>query len=68
MTGYHGRIGVYEIMEMNPSLRTLLLRRAPAEEVREMALSMGMRSMRRAALDKVAAGITSLDEIARVVL
>jgi type IV pilus assembly protein PilB len=68
MTGYHGRIGVYEIMEMNPALRTLLLRRAPAEEVREMALSMGMRSMRRAALDKVAAGITSLDEIARVVL
>jgi type IV pilus assembly protein PilB len=68
MTGYHGRIGVFEIMEMNPTLRTLLLESASAEQVRDTALRMGMRPMRRDALDKVAAGLTSLEEIARVVL
>ncbi|HEY5540902.1 MAG TPA: ATPase, T2SS/T4P/T4SS family [Coriobacteriia bacterium] len=68
MTGYRGRIGVFEIMEMDPQLRTLLLAHTPAEQVREMALQHGMRSLRHDALDKVAAGITSLEEIARVVL
>lgn len=67
-TGYRGRIGVFEIMEMNAPLRTLLLGRAPAEEVRHMAIRMGMRTLRRDALDKVAAGITSMEEIARVVI
>jgi type IV pilus assembly protein PilB len=67
-TGYHGRIGVFEIMEMNAPLRTLLLARAPAEEVRHMAIRTGMRTLRRDALDKVAAGITSIEELARVVI
>lgn len=67
-TGYHGRIGVFEIMEMNAPLRTLLLGRAPAEEVRHMAIRGGMRTLRRDALDKVAAGTTSMEELARVVI
>ena len=68
MTGFRGRIGVFEIMEMDSHLRQLLLSNAPAEELRRVAIEQGMRTLRRDALDKVAAGVTSLEEIARVVL
>lgn len=66
-TGYSGRVGVFEVMEMTSGMRKLLLANAPAEELRELALREGMTSLRRDALDKVAAGITSLEEVARVV-
>ena len=67
MTGYKGRIAVFEFMEMNDALRALLLRRASAEEMRVVALQSGMRSLRDDALDKVAAGVTSIEEMVRVV-
>jgi type IV pilus assembly protein PilB len=65
-TGYRGRIGVFEIMEMDDGLTHLLLMNASAQDLREFALSQGMRSLRRDALDKVAAGVTSLEEVGRV--
>ncbi len=67
-TGYAGRIGLFEIMEMNDDLRALFLKRASSEDLRKTALATGMKSLRRDALDKVAAGVTSLEEIARVVI
>ena len=67
MTGYKGRIGAFEMMEMNDVLRELLLKNAPAEELRKVALRTGMRSLRDDALDKIAAGLTSVEEVARVV-
>ncbi|MGB4592780.1 MAG: ATPase, T2SS/T4P/T4SS family [Coriobacteriia bacterium] len=66
-TGYRGRIGLFEIMEMNDDLTRLFLREAPSEQLREVALASGMRTLRRDALDKVASGITSLEEIDRVI-
>lgn len=67
-TGYEGRIGVFEVMEMDDDLVRLYLRDAPSEELRELAISKGMTTLRRDALDKVAAGITSLEELDRVVV
>jgi len=67
-TGYRGRIGLFEIMEMDDELERLFLRQAPSEQLRTAALGAGMVSLRRDALDKVAAGITSLEEVNRVVV
>jgi type II secretory ATPase GspE/PulE/Tfp pilus assembly ATPase PilB-like protein len=53
---------------MDEELERLFLREAPSEQLREAALNAGMISLRRDALDKVAKGITSLDEINRVVV
>lgn len=67
-TGFRGRIGVFEIMPMDDELERLFLTEAPSEALRVAALAAGMKTLRADALDKVAAGLTSLDEIARVVL
>ncbi|MDO8847948.1 MAG: ATPase, T2SS/T4P/T4SS family [Coriobacteriia bacterium] len=67
-TGFHGRIGVFEIMPMDSELERLFLAEAPSEALRSAALVAGMKTLRTDALEKVASGITSLDEIARVVL
>lgn len=67
-TGYRGRIGLFEVMEMNDELERLFLRQAPSEQLREAAIASGMVTLRRDALDKVASGITSLEEINRVVI
>ena len=65
-TGYRGRLGVYEVLEMNEELARLRLECAPAEKLREAAIRSGMRSLRRDGLDKVALGTTSIAEILRV--
>ena len=67
-SGYRGRIAVFEIFEMDEEMVQLFLKHAPAEELRRLALDHGMISLRRDALAKVAAGITSLEEIDRVVV
>jgi type II secretory ATPase GspE/PulE/Tfp pilus assembly ATPase PilB-like protein len=67
-SGYRGRIGLFEVMPMNDELTLAFLEHAPAEKLREIALATGMIPMRRDALDKVAEGITSLEEIDRVVI
>lgn len=67
-TGYRGRIGVFEVMNFDGTLSESYLRNAPAEEMRKLAIEQGMKTLRRDALDKVASGVTSLEEIDRVVI
>lgn len=67
-TGFQGRCGVFEIMEMDDEMTRLFLKNAPAEELRALAIAKGMVTLRRDALDKVAAGITSLAEVDRTVV
>ena len=67
-TGYVGRTAVFEIMEMDEDLTRLFLKNAPADQLRTLAVTKGMRSLRHDALDKVAAGVTSLDEVDRTVM
>lgn len=68
MTGYRGRLGVFEIMEFDDHLQSLFLRNAASYELHEAAIAGGMRTLRRDALDKVKAGLTSLEEVDRVVI
>jgi len=66
-TGYRGRIAIYEVMLMSRELRELALARRSADELREVAVSQGMRRMRDDGLEKVRRGITALPEVLRVI-
>ena len=65
-TGYHGRIAVYELMRMTDEIRRLVMQNADATAVREVAVRQGMRTMIHDAQAKVAAGMTTEEEIRRV--
>ncbi len=64
--GYKGRIGVYEIMEMTPSMKTLISRGGNADEIKEMALKQGMHTLRMSASEYVLDGTTSFNEMMKV--
>jgi type II secretory ATPase GspE/PulE/Tfp pilus assembly ATPase PilB-like protein len=66
-SGYKGRTGLFEVMLMDDDIRRLFLHEAPADQIREAAIANGMRTLRRDGLEKVAAGLTSLSELGRVV-
>ncbi len=63
--GYRGRVGLYEVMEINDELRELILVGASALELKKKALELGMITLRRSGLIKVAAGLTTLEEVLR---
>jgi type IV pilus assembly protein PilB len=65
-SGYRGRVGLYEVMTMTPEIQSLALERAPAEAIRDLAVSQGMSRLRDDGLEKVRQGRTSMPEIARV--
>ena len=67
-SGYRGRIGVFEIMEMDDEVTRLFLGKASADELRRAAENSGMVPLRRDALCRAADGVTSLAEIDRVVI
>ena len=64
-TGYKGRAGLYEVMEINDELRELILVGASAIELKKKALDNGMITLRRSGLTKIAAGQTTLEEVLR---
>jgi type IV pilus assembly protein PilB len=65
-SGYKGRVGVYEVMEMSEELSALTVERASADEIRNVAVQQGMRPLRLDGFEKVKNGVTSISEIARV--
>ena len=67
MTGYSGRVGVYEILVNSPEIRRMIKPLTEIPKLREQAFREGMRPLRISGALKVAQGITSLDEISRVV-
>jgi type IV pilus assembly protein PilB len=67
-TGMKGRVAIYEVMPISHELRDLILRNAPTAEIREVAQSQGMKSLRQNALQKVLDGVTTVDEVLRVTL
>ncbi|MBI5732296.1 MAG: type II/IV secretion system protein [Candidatus Magasanikbacteria bacterium] len=66
-SGYKGRIGIYEVLEMDDAVRAAVLRKADASEIREIAVKNGMTTMIKDGLEKVMAGITTIEEILRVI-
>jgi type II secretory ATPase GspE/PulE/Tfp pilus assembly ATPase PilB-like protein len=65
-TGYNGRTGVYELLTMTEQLRTLVVNRAPLDDLRAAARREGMTGLFEDGKRKVDAGITSMDEVLRV--
>ncbi len=65
-SGYKGRNGLYEVMNVTEEIRTLTIERRSADEIMKAAQSAGMRPLRQDGFDKVKAGVTSIAEVARV--
>ena len=65
-TGYRGRAGVYELLTLNNAFRNKILGNPSLDELRKLAVAQGMQPLRAAAMDKVVAGLTSIEEVLRV--
>jgi type IV pilus assembly protein PilB len=64
--GYHGQVGVYEVLTINPNLRSLIAQGADPERLREAVFSQGMKTLINDSLDRVLAGETTLEEFFRI--
>jgi len=64
-TGYKGRIGLYEVMEVSDDLRELILVGASGLELRRKAIEEGMLTLRQSGLEKIRAGMTTVEEVVR---
>jgi type IV pilus assembly protein PilB len=67
-TGYKGRVGVYQLLTMTEAIAQLAVKHAAREDIERAAMEAGMRSMWDDGLSKVAAGLTSVEELARVLV
>ena len=65
-TGMKGRVAIYEVMPISEKIREMILRNAPTADIRDMALSQGMKTLRQNALQKVLEGVTTVEEVLRV--
>ena len=65
-TGYKGRVALYEVLEMDDDMRDLVLQGASTAELKEQAIRSGMDTIRRAGLNKLIEGVTTVDEVLRV--
>ena len=66
-TGYRGRIGIYEVMRVNDKLRRLIASRAVEDQIREAAIASGMITLGEDGLAKVKSGVTTPEELLRVI-
>lgn len=66
-TGYRGRLGVYEMMRVNEELAEMIVRRAPLSEIKEAARANGMHTMQEDGFRKCRDGLTTIEEVMRVV-
>ena len=65
-TGFHGRVGLYEVMPVTDEIRSLILTRGGVADIAATAVATGMSSMRLDGIEKVRAGLTTLIEVGRV--
>lgn len=67
-SGYKGRVGIYEIMEFNKEVREIIVRQGNTDELRDICIEQGMKTLNRACADKVLSGQTTVSEMMRVTL
>ena len=67
-TGYKGRLGIYEVMLISEAIERLTVERKSADEISRVAQAEGMVTLREDGIDKVIQGVTSIEEIARVII
>jgi type IV pilus assembly protein PilB len=68
MTGYRGRVALYEVMPNYEEIRDLVLASANSIEIKRAAMRKGMKTLRQSGLSKVAEGVTTIEEILRVTM
>ncbi len=66
-TGYKGRTGVHELLVMTDEIRDKILEKAPSHELRNMAIRSGMKTLQMDSVAKILMGVTSVDEVLRVI-
>ena len=62
-TGYQGRIAIYEVLKVSPSIKELILKNKSSDEIKKQAIKEGMKTLRMSALIKAVKGLTTLDEV-----
>jgi type IV pilus assembly protein PilB len=67
-TGYRGRLCINEILLMSEEIQHLAVERRPSDEIKNVAIEQGMKTLRRDGMDKVRMGLTTLEEVMRVVV
>lgn len=65
-TGFHGRLGIFELMVIDDRIRKLIASKASSEEIRKVAVAGGMRTLRDDGVARARVGITTLEEVMRV--
>jgi len=65
-TGYHGREGIYEILTMSPAVKSLVDEKTDLGALRQQAMREGMRTLRLSGAQKIAQGLTTIEEVLRV--
>jgi type II secretory ATPase GspE/PulE/Tfp pilus assembly ATPase PilB-like protein len=66
-TGYHGRRAVYEILCVSSKIRRMVIDKSSDDAIKQQAIEEGMKTLRNNAVDEVLNGVTTLDELMRVV-
>ena len=66
--GYKGRIGIYEVLNVTESIKELIIKRANTDQIQQQAQKEGMRTMVEDGFIKAAQGITSIEEVLRVII
>jgi type II secretory ATPase GspE/PulE/Tfp pilus assembly ATPase PilB-like protein len=66
-TGYKGRTGVHELLLVSDDIRDEILHKSPSHVIRGMAVDRGMRSLQADAVQKILLGVTTVDEVLRVI-
>jgi len=64
--GYSGRAGIFEVMDVNPDIQDLIVKRAASSEIQRLAVSQGMITMRQDGYLKALSGVTTIEEVNRV--
>jgi type IV pilus assembly protein PilB len=67
-TGYLGRVAVVEVLKVSEDIQRLAVERRPSDEIKEIAAREGMKTLRQDGMEKVRLGMTSLEEVLRVVV
>ena len=65
-TGYHGRLGIYELLVTNEEIRQMMTQKGTSDAIKQVAIRNGMETMRMDGWNKVLSGVTTIDEIVRV--
>ncbi len=66
-SGYMGRTGIFETMEIGDELRDLIFQQIPKDVLRKVAIDLGMQTLKQSAVDKILEGTTTVEEVYRVV-